>query len=667
MRTQAWVGAVVGGASGIIFSLSITSSWAPPQDMVNIFFYLIAFAGAHVSICYIAQPSRMRYALLNIIVGALIGLLFSYTFNSPNHITLLGSRWYITFFLLILLTLAASFSPVLGILIIFIGWLLGVILYTVYESFPFIGWTVKMLFGTMWSTVLGYLIARHVCRPFKEQEPRFKLKRKIRKYSVLGTVLGFTGSLTYITLICLFNPVEYQIWHRYTFSYFPNALVFLVFVPTFVGKYIGKKMDLASRTHKWYYISMSIAAVSGLLYCYFFVRGFWFWFATSFHVGRLVYPYNINMPFPYGAYSLYGGSREIDIISFYYPGVTFLLSPFVAIFLTRLSKKYTKNIYGAFSSFFVSIFILGLYTMLYCAFTNPFFSGMAPRFCSNIIVDNNFNEDIGIFSDFSPPMIFLPLTFAFMGYEIGRGIALAPVMIIEHRLIGVKSRIKKLQKYLTKREELLTPANALKKEIDRLIGIDPANLRLKADFFRVQASNLRHDQIQKRINEINKKIPRIVQLRDRIKEKLSTLENEIEALRDKLQKIRQKISKLESIDPANVRIKLRKLRSEWEHMTLPQLRKLQTTGELEGLYKEQLLLSFQLKEKTNVIENKDKELDDIKCKMVILTLEKLILELEKMDRNIKRKESHLLEINNELEKLKTERRALEVLLESTRI
>ena len=76
-------------------------------------------------------------------------------------------------------------------------------------------------------------------------------------------------------------------------------------------------------------------------------------------------------------------------------------------------------------------------------------------------------------------MIFLPLTSAFMGYEIGRGIALAPVMIIEHRLIGIKSRIKKLQKYLTKREELLTPANALKKEIDRLIGIDPANLRLK--------------------------------------------------------------------------------------------------------------------------------------------------------------------------------------------
>jgi len=231
---------------------------------------------------------------------------------------------------------------------------------------------------------------------------------------------------------------------------------------------------------------------------------------------------------------------------------------------------------------------------------------------------------------------------------LGRAMAIR-LKKLELRMI--ESRIKELEKIIEENKDFLAQRDKLGEEINKIVALDPANLGLKAESFRRQAKSINNEQIRKRITKIDNERQNTEEKRRRVQEKLNALETKKGALEHELQEIKNNFHKLEIVDPANIGIKIQKLRSEWESMNKQDLEKINTTGEIEQLFKEQLLLSFRVEAYDKEIESISKEVIRIRLVENTLELEKLVLQLEEMDRNIEREEPHLLEIQDELERL----------------
>lgn len=215
-------------------------------------------------------------------------------------------------------------------------------------------------------------------------------------------------------------------------------------------------------------------------------------------------------------------------------------------------------------------------------------------------------------------------------------------------------------------QEFLAKRSELEREVSKIIALDPASLGLVDSQFRRQSQTLNDEQIRKRTIEIDEETQNTMQSRKDAEEKLNALERRIEALGYRLQEIKHGLHKLESVDPANIGIKLHKLHSEWEGMNKKELEKIKTTSEIERLFQEQLLLGFQIEAENREVRNKSKELDFMGLTKNTFTLEKLILQLEVTDRHIKREEPRVLETDGELKKLEIERDKLRAPLEHGR-
>ena len=251
----------------------------------------------------------------------------------------------------------------------------------------------------------------------------------------------------------------------------------------------------------------------------------------------------------------------------------------------------------------------------------------------------------------APSLLAIPGS-AFFGYEAGGFIG---DKLKKARLKLIEKQIKNLDEIIKKHQTVLDQRNQLERSIDRIIAVDPPNFRFKVTLFSKQAKGLNNDDIRKRIIEIEGEIQRRNQLRNQAEEKLDALESEKMALERRLEVIRNRLHILEAVDPANIKIKMQKLQAEWKGIRREELETIEATGELETLFKEHLLLNFQIKEKASEIENQRKEIAYLNLTEDALQLEKHVLELEIMDRKIKDEEPRLFELKDKLSNLQIKR------------
>ena len=230
----------------------------------------------------------------------------------------------------------------------------------------------------------------------------------------------------------------------------------------------------------------------------------------------------------------------------------------------------------------------------------------------------------------------------------------------------LENRIKEMEMIIEKSKDFFADRNQLERKIEEIISLDPSNFSLKAALFRKYAQTFSNNQIQTRTNEIDVEIEKMMQSRKQFEEKLGALESEKGAFEKILEEVNQRLHKFEIIDPANVKIKLQNLQKEWKNLGKKELENIKTTGELEHSYKEQLLLKFQIEDIDGKIKEINEELTSAKLAENALIMEKLILELEKLDRDIKREEPRLLQISGELRELRIKRDQIKRSLHTTK-
>jgi predicted nucleic acid-binding Zn-ribbon protein len=204
----------------------------------------------------------------------------------------------------------------------------------------------------------------------------------------------------------------------------------------------------------------------------------------------------------------------------------------------------------------------------------------------------------------------------------------------------------------------------LEREIREIIALDPANFSIKSDIFYNQAKNLDDYKINERMQKIDEEVKNVVQSKKRIEKELQALEQEKENLRNRFEELGQWLYRLEIMDPANVKVKTQNLYRELGGLSRIELENIKTTGELENFFKERLLLRFQIEETDGKIKNLNKELVSVKLAENTLLLEKLILQLEKLDRHVKSEEPRLLQINDEIQRLEIKRNKIKRSLSS---
>jgi hypothetical protein len=229
----------------------------------------------------------------------------------------------------------------------------------------------------------------------------------------------------------------------------------------------------------------------------------------------------------------------------------------------------------------------------------------------------------------------------------------------------ISLRDRETQELRQKHQEPLKRRNELEKEISQLVGSDPKNLTVRAEELRKQVKTIPKERILEKLGKIDEDIDGIERVRRENEKRLNTLTQEREVLLSHQHEIEKRIKKQKMRDPKNVLVELDRLQREWQNISKSELEDTEVFGKAGSLLKEQYLLNFQ-------IENKNKEIESCHYKIrntyrseAILRLEKLILEQEETIKNLGQDEPRLIEIGNELEKLKAEQ--LKLTKEKSRI
>jgi hypothetical protein len=245
------------------------------------------------------------------------------------------------------------------------------------------------------------------------------------------------------------------------------------------------------------------------------------------------------------------------------------------------------------------------------------------------------------------PLYLVPLTAV-----LGKAMAYP---IIRLRLRLIEKNIQKFEKNIEKHEVILIKKEEIEQNINRIVGLDPNNFGLKVSLYRKRAQTIINDQIQTRIIEIEEDLQKVIQARKQVEDKLRILYNEKDILEQRLKDVDNRLRILEVIDPANIKIKMQKLESAWKGIGKQELERITPAGELEALYKEGLLLNYLIEDKVQEIENMRKELAHLTLNEDILQLERLVFEVEKLDRKIKAEEPRFFEIKDKLSRLEAKR------------
>jgi|GEM_PF-3052402 hypothetical protein len=251
-----------------------------------------------------------------------------------------------------------------------------------------------------------------------------------------------------------------------------------------------------------------------------------------------------------------------------------------------------------------------------------------------------------------PPLLAIPCS-TYLGYETAGFIW---IKLQKVRIKLIEGRIKNLRNIVEKHKVVLAEKMEIEQNISKIVGLNPKNFGLKVTLYRERAHTIINDQIQTRIIEIEEDLQKVIQARKQVEDKLRVLYNEKDILEQRLKDVNNKLRILEKvIDPANIKIKMQKLESEWKGIRKQELERITPVGELETLYKEGLLLNFLIEEKVQEIENMRKELAHLTLNEDTLQLERLVFEVEKLDRKIKAEEPRFFEIKDKLSRLEAKR------------
>ena len=225
------------------------------------------------------------------------------------------------------------------------------------------------------------------------------------------------------------------------------------------------------------------------------------------------------------------------------------------------------------------------------------------------------------------------------------------------RLQSIQSEIARLQSEKEKLEERcrfpLSVRDRLEHEIARLIQLDPANIKLKTDGLKVKARRLAREQIKERVKQLERETQNVKRKKDEAQRQLESEERKLEALNSQLREVNGHLQQLENNDPANVGVVLNHLRISWKGMSQAELEKLIVKGEVERLYKEQLLLNYNIRIESKKA-NQLRQVLEIPIAEAALLLEKNILEQEKLERDLQLDLFRLSEIDARLKWLQTE-------------
>lgn len=233
---------------------------------------------------------------------------------------------------------------------------------------------------------------------------------------------------------------------------------------------------------------------------------------------------------------------------------------------------------------------------------------------------------------------------------------------VTDRLARIEARTGRLQRerwdLATRHQAPLARRAELEAEAERLVGLDPANLRLKADALRSQAGSFSEDGLRERMRDIDREIKQVGESRNKLKEKLSALRKEGDALASKRRTTERQLQQLEARDPANVRVRLDSLRSAWQGLSPAELEAVQAGGEVARLLKQLLLLELRSGLKSEEIRIAEHGAGDTLAESILL-LEKHLLEQEDITRSLGRDEPQLLRVDSELRELDGERHRLD--------
>jgi len=229
------------------------------------------------------------------------------------------------------------------------------------------------------------------------------------------------------------------------------------------------------------------------------------------------------------------------------------------------------------------------------------------------------------------------------------------------RLQSIQSEIARLQSEKEKLEERcrfpLSVRDRIEQDIARLIQLDPANIKLKTDGLKVKARRLAREQIQERVKQLERETQNVKRIKDEAQRQLEIEEKKLEVLNSQQREVNRNLQQLENNDPANVGVVLNHLRNSWKGIVQAELEKLVVKGEVERLYKEQLLLNYSIQ-----IESKKaselRQVLEIPIAEAALLLEKNVLEQEKLERDLQHDLSRLSEIDARLKWLQSERQKL---------
>jgi hypothetical protein len=220
-------------------------------------------------------------------------------------------------------------------------------------------------------------------------------------------------------------------------------------------------------------------------------------------------------------------------------------------------------------------------------------------------------------------------------------------------------RINELKTIKGGHDSLLSQKKDLEQKVSEVTSLDPSNLELKKASFQSQASTIASNQIPERLSEIRRKTEEIIESRKTHERNLANLRKERDRVEADLSRCEFELSELESNDPANVGIKLRKLHEKWDNLTQQQLEKMRSPdgqggSALENLFKKKLLLRFRILNRGKEIETEEKELAHLDRAATMSKLEDLVLQLEEKNRQIKSVEPEMLAAREELSSLEKE-------------
>jgi len=219
--------------------------------------------------------------------------------------------------------------------------------------------------------------------------------------------------------------------------------------------------------------------------------------------------------------------------------------------------------------------------------------------------------------------------------------------------------LEKRKEGLTKRAQALLDRNAkAEMETGQLTAIDPANLGLKVKELRKRSQRHSANQLRDRRTQLDNDLQEISNAKQRARKELVTLESDASKQENRLRELDRLIKGLEMRDPSNIRLQVKVLSNEWLDLSETELEAVPVKNELSGLLKEFHILKRRIQRIRGEMDTVRRRIDDTDIE-TILTLEKIVLDMEQASRTPQPEKEQISKIEADLQSLYAERNTLE--------